>query len=104
MKPELAKLIREADAPSETSAVSNKLEEAGLSLDTSLDILSYLASNSTSEALKLKAVELSLKLQGLLKNEQSYQPPTININISDPAKEFQTNPILIPREIQEKIH
>jgi hypothetical protein len=105
LKPELAKLIREADSPANAtnSRLGEQLEESGLSLENDLDILAYIASNSTSESLKLKAVELSLKLKGLLKTEQAYQPPVININISDPAKEFITNPILIPREIQEKI-
>lgn len=111
MKPEIQKVLRAAGLAKEASnpdtPLSEKLDAAGLSVDELLEELAHLAKNSGNEALRLKAVETSLKAHGALK-DSAPQVPSFTIVIQDsggqlpsqsPETNSTVNPILLPRQL-----
>lgn len=104
LKPEIAAALRQAGlgGKTETSEIGEALDTAGLTLESSLQTLKFLEENSGSENTKLRAVEMSVKLRGLLK-DQVAPPPSITIQILDPNFESRrtsgVNPVLLPREL-----
>ena len=73
-----------------------KLSKAGLETDDILDIVAGIAKYGDSDAMKLRAAELALKLNGDLA-ETDKPIPVVNIIINDPNSNFTVNPILLPR-------
>ena len=62
--------------------VSSQLDASGLSLSATLDKLVSIAESSESDHLRLRAVELALKLHGALKPDSTATAaPSISINI-----------------------
>ena len=72
------------------------LNSQELGLSDLVSELSYLAKNGGSEAIRLKAAELALKLHGALVPDQQTQVPSFQIIIQD-SESIEINPILIPR-------
>jgi hypothetical protein len=75
--------------------LKNLLEKNNLSPADLLDHLSSIARCGETEASRLKAVEMGLKLNGMLQANEA-MPPNVTIVINDPEY-CLTNPILIPR-------
>lgn len=99
LRPEIQKALRVAGLTRDPSDIplSDRLEIANLGLDHTLEALGELA-NSSNESIREKAINTSLKLHGVLK-EQAAAPPSVTIIIQDPkAVAGSVNPILIPRE------
>ena len=79
------------------SELSELLEQSGLSTREALTRLEELMVAGETGAIRLRAAEMALKLNGLL-NKDSEQNQPINVNIVIRDFEFQgINPILIPR-------
>lgn len=110
LKPQIATLLREAGlGPRHDSDIGHALDDAGLSIVDTLDVLSSIVQNGGSEITKLRAVDLALKVRGLLK-DQAAPMPSITVIINDSSAPRGTlgtrgtrgvNPILIPREIKD---
>ncbi len=101
LKPDIQAALRQVGLgkPDEESPIADRLDAADLSIDTSLRILADIAHGADKSTEKLRAIETSLKLRGLLKDQQA-PPPSITIVISDPSGEHTgTNPILLPRQL-----
>lgn len=100
LKPEIQEALRQSGLLSpEKEGIEESLDRAGLSLSETLETLGDIQNNPTvSEGYRLRAAETSLKVRGLMKDQQ--QPlPAITIVINDPHSPIGINPILIPREI-----
>lgn len=102
-KPDIQEALRSVGLVTEKEAsISDKLDIAGLSVQTSLEILSDIAHGADKSTEKLRAVETAMKLRGLLKDQQA-PPPSITIVINDPQGEHTgVNPILLPRQLNKK--
>lgn len=101
LRPDIQKVLREVGLgeSDKDDSVSQRLDHKGLTLDDSLEILSDIAHAGDSSVIKLRAVETSLKLRGVLK-EQAAPPPSITIVINDTmGKAPDINPILLPRQL-----
>jgi hypothetical protein len=81
---------------SDPSNLKNLLNDAGLSPAELLDSLGSLSRCAESDAIKLRAIELGAKLNGLLSEDTIKSVPVVNIIISDQSFSG-VNPILIPR-------
>lgn len=93
--------LREANlsAKSKTEDLKNLLAESGLSPAELLDSLGSLSRCAESDAIKLRAIELGAKLNGLLSEDTIKMVPVVNIIISDQSF-AGVNPILIPRSAE----
>ena len=106
-----AELTKAAQLEAETP-VTKLLEEAGLSKKVKRDIRSILSDNNLStedavqalsgiahggdsDQVRLRAIEMGLKLNGDLADDGK-QMPVVNIIIRD-SSSIEVNPILIPR-------
>jgi hypothetical protein len=101
LKPQIQAALRASgllDGQEELGA-SESLKRAGLGLDPTLEVVESLMQRGGSEVVRLRAAELSLKANGLLK-DQAAPLPSITIIINDPLSKGGINPILIPRELQ----
>lgn len=110
LRPDVQKILEEAGIAAERPSplsddVNSKLINHGFSFDDDLSRLSDIADNSKSEALRLKATELSIKMKGLLK-DQVAPPPSCTIIINDSSAVQKlvngVNPILVPRQMFSK--
>lgn len=102
LKPDIQKALREANLLPEQrqGTIEDSLDNAGLSLDSTLGTLSDLATNGSSEHIRLRATEMTFKMRGFMK-EQSSPAPSITIVIQDGSPAGKMNPILVPREVVE---
>ena len=107
IKPEIQNLLRKAGLAPEQSKIDQtlveKLDCAGLDLDSVLEELNILAKSSGNEALRLRALETALKAHGALK-DSAPAIPSFTIIIQDGASAHETtnpqvNPILLPRQL-----
>ncbi len=109
IKPEIQNLLRKAGLAPEQSKIDQtlveKLDCAGLDLDSVLEELNTLAKSSGNEALRLRALETALKAHGALK-DSAPAIPSFTIIIQDPShlsdqqvNSTQVNPILLPRQL-----
>lgn len=96
-------VLREAQRISKPPKANTKKEDLQDLLDQncigSADVIDHLATiirQGETEAIRLKALDTALKLNGLLQNDFQQIVPTVNIIINS-AKEYSVNPILIPR-------
>ncbi|MDE1971475.1 MAG: hypothetical protein KGI50_07930 [Patescibacteria group bacterium] len=80
-------------------SVTELLDEAGLSLEETLENLRITRDMSESESTRTRINEAVLKMHGVMK-EDSAAMPIININIIDPNKPAE-NPIFLPRELHK---
>lgn len=78
------------------SELKTLLEQNNLSPSDLLDQLSSIARCGETEATKLKAVEMGLKLNGMLQTGGEQSIPSVTIIIND-AEHSVINPILVPR-------
>lgn len=88
--------------PAKTDDIKGQLGEAGLSLESTLAIVSGIMNHGDSDAIRLKAAEDSLRIHGLMKDQAS-PPPSVTIIIRDSSAPDGVNPILIPRVQKESI-
>lgn len=72
------------------------LEKSGLSPIEVLDNVGNMMRNGETSQTRLKAAEIGLKLNGLLKNDEAINAPSVTIIIND-SQHTGINPILIPR-------
>jgi hypothetical protein len=79
--------------------IKKQLERAGLGTAEILEQLSVEMSQAESSSNRLRAIELGLKVHGLMK-ETAVALPSITIVINDAEAPKGVNPILLPREIQ----
>ena len=111
INPEIQKALRAAGLGNDTtstesgecSPVETHLQNAGMGLEEAVNELAHLAKNSGSEALRLRAIEDTLKLHKVMK-EDGPALPTINIMIMEaPGADKRTvegvNQIFLPREL-----
>lgn len=116
MRPEVQAILRKVGASPASSAktsgadesLSERLEAAGLGLDTVLENLAQVANNSMNEGMRLAATRDALKMHGALREQPSAasQIPnfTIIINDKDGAVASSAalggeNPIFLPRQL-----
>lgn len=98
LKPEIARTLREAGIgePAEDD-IKELFKNHRLSVDDSIGILADIAQNSGNDGLKLRAVDLALKAQQVMR-DQGAMPTQVTFIINDPSSKGMTiNPILIPR-------
>jgi hypothetical protein len=72
------------------------LRDNQIDTDEALGIVSAIAHCGDSDAIKLRAAEMALKMSGDLEETAVKQVPVVNIIINDTQK-VDINPILIPR-------
>lgn len=104
MRPEIQAVLRasgldKSQTPSEGSenAFSEKLNRAGLSQDHIAEELSDLARGSESPAIRLRALEIGMRAQGILKETAQVAIPSFTIVIQQTSSD-KTNDILFPRQ------
>jgi|SRR5712671_2747003 len=103
IKPNIQAALREAGlASSHEDTITERLDRSGLSLDAALEELSEIARSSENESTRLRAIETSLKLRGILKEQQA-PPPSISIVIQGGNEVAGENPILLPRQLTNKL-
>ena len=102
MKPDIQNALRAVglDKTDNGDSVKDSLKNNNLGVDDLLRRISETVSFGENEHSRLRAIELGLKLHGLLKEGQTSQVPSITININDPSSQGSVNPVLVPREIQ----
>lgn len=119
MKPEVQKVLREAglmkDQRESEAPLTERLNAAGLGLDEVLENLSTIINGTGNEAIKLRALETTLKAHGALK-ETAPSVPSFTI-IIQPSLESSSasasvkssnlpeglNPILLPRQLLKSL-
>ncbi len=73
------------------------LKDNSIDTDEALGIVSAIAHCGDSDAIKLRAAEMALKMSGDLEQEVTKTVPVVNIIIND--SNISVNPILIPRNV-----
>lgn len=76
--------------------IQDTLDRNGLGVDDVLDAVGSIMRGGETDSNRLKAAEIGLKLNGMLKNDEGVKIPIVNIIIRD-SQSFEVNPILIPR-------
>lgn len=77
--------------------IKGLLDANGLGPAELIEELGSAIRSADSSAMRLKGIETGLKLNGLLRNDDSgVQAPVVNIIIND-AQFGEVNPILVPR-------
>lgn len=101
LRPQILEALRESGlAPDEkTKGIAESLDNAGLSIPATLEVVSTLMHAGASDHIKLRAAESVLKAHGLMK-DQPTQLPSVNIYIQDSEAPKGINPILFPREMR----
>lgn len=113
MRPEIQAVLRQAglkkdngSEENESSTLSEKLSQAGMSLNESLEQLVHVVQNSANESLRLSALDRVLKIHGALK-ETAPQAPSFTIVIQESGgvdnKIQGVNPILLPRQLLKSL-
>lgn len=96
LKPEIQKVLNSVGLSSKNpSDLTEQLDGAGLSLESTLSTVSHIMDHGDSDTIRLNAANTALKLHGLMR-DQPAQAPSVTIVIRDtdaPA----VNPILVPR-------
>ena len=90
-------LLEVAGLKKENQSLKDLLEENSLSTERALSVVAEIAHNGESDAIRLRAAEMALKMNGALA-EDSIAPISVNIIIRDSAP-IEINPILIPRSL-----
>lgn len=78
--------------------LKESLREHNLDTSSALGVVSGIAHYGESDAIKLRAAELALKMSGDLEQEATKSTPIVNIIIRD-TQSLSVNPILIPRQV-----
>lgn len=114
IRPEIQKVLRSAglmEEPAgektagEDGTLTDKLNDAGLSLREILENLAYTAKESNNEGLRVRCLETALKVHGAMKDSAPAIPSfTIVIQESSSAPTSDptikgVNPILLPRQL-----
>lgn len=101
IKPDIQRALRSAGIDNTTGdeSLSELMDKKDMSLSQILDDLSDFIKTSTNEPLRMRAIEMALKMKGALKEQAATALPTININIQDSQANVTSdiNPILVPR-------
>jgi hypothetical protein len=113
IRPEIQQVLRNAGLLGEEKSKSggrsltDRLDDAGLGLDDTLEQLAFVAKESGNEALRVRCLETILKAHGALKESAPAAPSftlVINGSPSDSANIPQgINPILLPRQLLEQL-
>lgn len=93
--------VEKSPATVEETSITDRLENAGLSLENTLGNLATIANGTGNEGLRLRANETALKLHGALKEATVSQIPSFTLVINDPGSAGQggINPIFLPRQL-----
>jgi hypothetical protein len=115
MRPEIQAVLRQAglkkdrvnENPDGEGTLSDRLSQAGMSLDEGLEQLVHVAQNSANESLRLSALDRVLKIHGALK-ETAPQAPSFTIVIQEGGGAIDNkiqgvNPILLPRQLLKQL-
>ena len=86
----------EASGLSKKKSLKELLEENSLGTSSALAVVAEVAHNGESDAIRLRAAEMALKMSGDLETEVTKAIPIVNIIIRD-TQNVSVNPILIPR-------
>jgi hypothetical protein len=95
-----ANLLKEAGilkTQENPESLEELLKSNNLSKNDLLEAISFLANNGQTDAVRLRAVELGLKLQGLLAADNQVAATSFTIVIRDANPTPTINPILLPR-------
>ena len=89
-------MLNEVQLP-QPASLEEKLKANNLGTEECIEHLADIARNGESrDAIRLRAIETGLKLNGVLKEAERPIAPTFTIVINDPGA-LAINPILIPR-------
>lgn len=83
--------------PAAKKSLKEILRDNDLDTSDTIGLLSNIARGGDTDAARLKAIDMALKLNGDLLEEQK-PIPIINITING-SQQFSVNPILIPRQV-----
>lgn len=95
----VARILLDSGIGNKESTLVAKLAENGLSVDECIQQLGDMARNGDpKDTIRLRAVEMGFKLNGVLREAEKPVVPTFTIIINDPGNvNVGINPILIPR-------
>lgn len=88
-------LMKEAGLAGDKRTLKDLLRDNQIDTDSALGIVSAIAHCGDSDAIKLRAAEMALRMSGDLEQEATQNVPVVNIIIRD--ENVSVNPILIPR-------
>lgn len=102
LSPGIQEALREAGIGVRNSkksklSIEDALDEAGLTLESSLSVLAELQESGGTDLIRARAAETALKIRGLMK-DQVQSPPSITFVFTD-KKDANLDSILVPREI-----
>jgi hypothetical protein len=98
LKPQATKTVDSLES-SAADGISGLMDLRGLSEEELLEHLNNIVIGGETSAVKVRALEIALKLKGHLQNRQDGQG-NISVNIVIADSEFGgANPILVPRQI-----
>jgi hypothetical protein len=93
---QIRSVLAETGTAKDQNEISKLLEQNSIGPDSLIEELGSTIRGADSTAMKLRGIELGLKLNKLLgTNEDGPSAPVVNIIINDAM--FTENPILIPR-------
>lgn len=87
----------EAAGIDEPKSLNTQLKENGIATDDLLQSLASIARGAQNESTQLRAIEMGLKLNGVLKENSTPTAPMFQVIIKDPNASVEINPILLPR-------
>jgi hypothetical protein len=105
LKPDIQRVLQQAGLEkSEEVDMTSLLESNNLDKGTLLDRLRDLIECGENESTRIRALELSLKLHGLLKDVIP-TPASVTILIKDPSDKSSSaisgvNPVVLPRQLK----
>lgn len=89
-------LLQAAGLVGQKKTLKEILKDNSIDTDEAIGIVSAIAHCGDSDAIKLRAAEMALKMSGDLTVEETKVPFVCNIIIKD-SQSIEVNPILIPR-------
>lgn len=87
-----------AEVDRESGPIAAELDKAGRTIQADARALSSIIENTDNDVTKLRAIELSWRARGMMK-DTAPPPVAVHINIMDPNAPTGVNPIFIPREL-----
>jgi hypothetical protein len=91
-------VLKEAKTISKSANLEELLEANGLGPEEVLQNLGSLTRCAEVEGNRLRAIEMGIKLNGMLRDDEGLKVPIVNIIIND-SEYVGVNPILIPRSL-----
>lgn len=99
LKPDqINKVLKTVRSSSDKENFKDLLDANGVGAEDCIQQLGSIIRGSEFENNRLRAIELGVKLNGLLKDDEVKNIPVVNIIIND-SEHIGINPILIPRTL-----